>query len=55
MLDASTQRSFAKNASQANTVMLTAQVQTCCHAYFCVFTGTEGNVKQLLECTHGAA
>lgn len=29
--------------------MLTAQGQTCCHAHFCIFTGTKGNVKQLLE------
>lgn len=53
MLDASTHRSSAKKyitGKYSKALVLTAQVQ-CCHAYFCIFTGTEGNLKQLLECT----
>lgn len=29
--------------------MIAAQVQTCCHAYFCAFMGAEGGLKQLLK------
>lgn len=30
-------------------LMPSAQVQTCCHACFCSFTGMEGSLKELLQ------